>query len=295
MNKIFAAVFGLLFFIFSTCSAYSPAGKVYVTMLDVGQGDSFLIETPTQNILIDTGGVEARQALVNQLNARGITRLEKVILTHPHADHIGGVRAVLNNFTVDTIYDNGYYSSSSLYTDYRKANVNFMTLAEDDVLSFGNSQFLVLNPDDSAGVSINDRSIVGRLVFGNFSMLFTGDITRDAEIRIANEHAQALKSTILKAAHHGSKTSSCDDFLYLAAPSYVFISASKNNPFGHPHLQPLRNYRTEYVTTSHIYCTAFNGSVFVETDGSTWSITPSIVNDWVESYTGESITVTRLI
>ncbi|MBQ7454385.1 MAG: MBL fold metallo-hydrolase, partial [Selenomonadaceae bacterium] len=98
MRKIFAAVFGLLFFLFSNiCFAYSPEGKLFLTMLDVGQGDSFLIETPTQNILIDTGDVDAREKLVAKLQNLGVTRVEKIILTHPHADHIGGIEKLLKD------------------------------------------------------------------------------------------------------------------------------------------------------------------------------------------------------
>ena len=94
MRKIFAAVFGLLFFISSTCYAYAPEGRLIVTMLNVGQGDSFLIETPTQNVLIDTGDLKEREQLLAELEKAGVTRFERIILTHPHIDHIGGVRAV---------------------------------------------------------------------------------------------------------------------------------------------------------------------------------------------------------
>ena len=120
MNKIFAAVFAAIFFIFSSCAAYAPSGKLFVTMLNIGQGDAFLIETPEQNVLLDTGDFDQRDNLISQLHAAGITHLEKIILTHPHADHIGGVRAVIDNFSVDQILDNGISSRSPFYKKRRR-------------------------------------------------------------------------------------------------------------------------------------------------------------------------------
>ena len=137
MDRIFAAVFGLLLFFCSVCNAYAPEGHLYVTMFDVEQGDSFLIETPAQNILLDTGDVSTRTTLVDKLKAAGITRLERIILTHPHADHIGGTRAVLDNFSVDEILDNGQSSPSPLYRDYRTAELPFNSLKAGDILDCG--------------------------------------------------------------------------------------------------------------------------------------------------------------
>lgn len=296
MNKVFAAVLGLLFFLCSVCSAYAPAGRLYVTMLDVGQAEAFLIETPTQNILIDTGSVESRQSLLNQLSASGITRLEKIILTHPHADHIGGVRAVLDNYDVDAIIDNGYASTSPLYKDYRKANVTFTTATAGDIINLGGATFKVFAPSSSfTAYKINDRSIVGKLIYGDFSIMFTGDAEKNLERWLEGTYQNQLQATILKAAHHGSKTSSTEEFIDRVSPTYVLISAGLNNSFGHPHKRPLRTYREFYVLPENIFCTAFNGTVRIETDGKNYLILPTTAQDWVEDYTGEVITVTRLI
>lgn len=296
MNKIFAAVFGLLFFLCSVCSAYAPTGRMYVTMLDVGQAEAFLIETASQNILIDTGSVESRQSLLSQLDAAGITRFEKIILTHPHEDHIGGVRAVLDNYDVDEIIDNGYVSTSPLYRDYRRANVTFTAATAGDVINLGIATFKVFAPSESLTTyKINDRSIVGKLIYGDFSIMFTGDAEKRLETWLSNTYAAQLQSTILKASHHGSKTSSVEDFVFRVSPSYVLISAGKDNAYGHPHKRPLRTYRECYVLPENIFCTAFNGSVRIETDGKNYLIIPMTARDWVEDYTGEVISVTRII
>ena len=301
MNKIFAAVFGLLFFIFNTCAAYTDEGKLRVTMLDVGQGDAFLVETPTQNILIDTGDVDANDKLLAGLNKAGVNRLERVILTHPHSDHIGGIQAVLKNFPVDEIIDNGIASSSPLYKNYRKADVQFSSLVAGDIVDFGGGvQFKVFYPTTELVKAVtsksqkskpNNESIVGKLTFGDFSMLFTGDAEKAVEDEILSPY---LKATILKAGHHGSRTSSSANFIANVRPEYVFISAGKNNRFGHPNKQALENYRVNFVLPEKIFCTAFNGTVVVETDGLNHIVLPERFNDWVESYSGEIITVTRL-
>ena len=266
MNKIFAAVFAAIFFICATCSAYAPEGKLFVTMLDVGQGDAFLIETPTQNILVDTGGVDSRKKLIAQLNELCIERLERVILTHPHADHIGGIRAVLDNFAVDEIFDNGFKSRSPLYKDYRNADLKISTLKAGDVLQFGDGvKFNVLTPNPLVTfANVNNQSIVAKLTFGDFSMLFTADAEKSLEDFLTDYD---ISATVLKAPHHGSKSSSSADFIANVKPEIVLISAGKNNSFGHPHKSTLRTYRENFILPQNIYCTAFNGRVRVESDG----------------------------
>lgn len=294
MKKIFAAVFGLLFFIYSNvCSAYAPTGKCFVTMLDVGQGDAFLIETPYQNILLDSGDVNSRNNLVAQIKNAGVTRFERIILTHPHADHIGGVDAVLKNFPVDEITDNGYYSVSPLFTAYRKADVKFSTVRAGDVIDLGGGvKFRVLWPNRLVeAANVNDQSIVGKLTFGDFAMLFTGDIESAAEEFLIDSD---LHANILKVAHHGSKTSSTPDFIAAVNPDFVFISAGKDNSFGHPHKITLETLRQNFILSEKIFCTAFNGSVCVETDGHNYTVAPEFNSDWIDNYIGAIITITRL-
>ena len=296
MKKIFAAVFGLLFFIAATCSAYTDEGKLKVTMLDVGQGDAFLIETHEQNILIDTGDISARSKLLTQLNDAGITRFEKIILTHPHADHICNAKAVIDAFPVDLVIDNGKASNSPLYNNYVSTEIPRQAVVSGDVLDFGGGvKFRVFLPDSSTTLQgVNNQSIVGNLTFGDFSILFTGDIEKDAEKYLWRNSNINLESTILKACHHGSRTSSTDNFVGHVKPTFVFISAGLNNKFGHPHKAALRTYRENFVLDENIFCTAFNGQVAVETDGTNYIVIPEKVSDWVIDYTKEIVTVTRI-
>ena len=295
MNKIFSAVFGLLFFICATCSAYTDTGKVRVTMLDVGQGDSFLVETPEQNILIDTGDISARDKLLTQLESAGITRFEKIILTHPHADHIGNAKILLEKFPVDLIIDNGKQSNSPLYNNYTSTQIPRQAAVSGNVLDFGGGvKFNVFSPDNSAPMnSVNNQSIVGKLTFGDFSILFTGDAESDIEKFLCKSDVN-LSATILKAGHHGSRTSNTDNFVACVNPKFVFISAGLGNKFGHPHKDPLRNFRSNFVLDENIFCTAFNGQVVVESDGSNYLVIPEKFSDWLIDYTKEIVTVTRI-
>ena len=302
MNKIFLAVFGLcFFFICNICSAYAPDGQLYITALDIGQGDATLIETAEQNILIDTGDVDNRDNLIQQLNEAGITRLEKIILSHPHADHIGGIQAALENFPVDLIIDNGIISASPLYVEYRQAPTKFSSVVSGNVIDFGGGvKFKIFAPSKAMVDAVNsgaersypnNESIIGKLTFGDFSMLFTGDAEKKLEESLFDAYGFQLKSTVLKAPHHGSKTSSTSDFVAVVNPTYVIISAGKANKFGHPHKKPLATYRENFVLPENIFCTRFNGVIRIETDGKNHVVTVERDNDWVVDYTKEKITV----
>lgn len=303
MSKIFAAVFAALFLFYGTiCDAYAPEGKLFVTMLDVGEGDSFLIETPTQNILIDTGDVKSRRQLVSKLKNAGISRFERIILTHPHADHIGSVDAVLDNFTVDLISDNGVASASPYY-NYRD-KVPCDSLSAGDILDLGGGvYFHVFYPPKSLVNDVNSGAqrsrpnrecIVGKLTFGDFSVLFTADADKSVEDQLVESLQPQLKALFLKAGHHGSKSSSSRDFVASVAPDFVLISAGKANDFGHPSKDALAVFREFFVLPSNIFCTRFNGSVRIESDGKNNLIIVERDNDWVEDYTNERISVRRL-
>ena len=249
-----------------------------ITMLNVGQGDSFLIQTSTQNILIDTSDVDERSKLVSELDKAGVNSLDKIILTHPHADHIGGLEKLLKDkkFTVKEVFDNGIASTSKLYLNYMTAikenNVKHSTLKAGDTLNFGgNVKFEVLFPNKNLVDEVNggkqksdpnNESIVGRLHYKNFTMMFTGDAELKVESEIWQDNKdKALKSSILKAGHHGSHSSSSENFVRVVNPQYVLISAGEpttkrgGNTYGHPHLEPLEYF----VVMEKWYCRYRNG------------------------------------
>ncbi|MBQ1613047.1 MAG: MBL fold metallo-hydrolase, partial [Selenomonas sp.] len=163
--------------------------ELTVTMLDVGQGDAILIKTAEQTVLIDTSDLDEQEKLRAELKKAQVKRIDKLILTHPHADHIGGVEGVvLKDYEVGEVYDNGMPSKSKMYLRYMKIikqrNIPRHALTAGEVLNFGGGvSFKVLSPPKEVvekgskstdNHDPNNESVVGKLIFGNFSMMFTG-------------------------------------------------------------------------------------------------------------------------
>lgn len=322
MRKVLLMILMLLAFALSGCGGGGNSsttagvkdvkGDLKITMLNVGQGDAFLIQTKEQNVLIDTSDMDERTKLVNELDKAGVTTFDKIILTHPHADHIGGIEKLLKDkkFTVKEVYDNGIASSGKLYLNYMKAikdsggAIKHGTLTVGDKLDFGGGvTFNVLYPPKDLVDAVNsgkqktdpnNESVVGRLVYKNFSMMFTGDAEKPVESAIwADNDEKNLRSTILKAGHHGSYTASTEIFVQTVKPQYVLISAGEptdkrgGNTYGHPHLEPLEIYLANGISSKNIFWTWKNGTVVVTTDGKDVSVKPEIEEDWVESWIAE--------
>ena len=310
MKKIFLAVLMLASLIISGCGgakeeakpqseaevkeeakveAAAPAqdvkGDLKIAMLDVGQGDAILIQTKKQTILIDTSDTDERDLLVDELEKFSVTKIDKLILTHPHADHIGSAKVLINpsakeikanpyleKISVAEVYDNGITSTSPLYKSYTKAidakGIAHQALKAGDTLDFGGGvKFNVLYPLPEIVDAVNggqksdpnNESVVGKLTYKKFSMMFTGDAERKVESEIwADNDEKNLKCDVLKAGHHGSYTASTENFLRTVQPSYVLISCGpdeeRRNTYGHPHLEPLENYLAQGIDKKNILC-----------------------------------------
>ena len=259
--------------------ASNPGAPLTVKVLDVGQGDALLVRTPEQVILIDTGDTPTKERLVGYIKKEGITVIDKLIITHPHADHIGGVQAVFDNFTVKQVYDSGQTTTSNMYKQYlvsvQKKKIPFALLEAGTQLDVGGGVlFKVLSPEKpfikGTDSDLNNNSIVLKLIYGNFSMLFTGDAEKEAEQRMGKSFAAELKSTVLKAGHHGSSTSSSHGFLKAAEPETVVISLGANNEYHHPHPSVLKRYSQLKLK---VFRTDTDGTVTVSSDGKTYSVT----------------------
>lgn len=281
----------------ATNSKAEAKGQLTISMLDIGQGDAVLIQTGAKNILIDTGddkyyedgkkGKENTQ-LLTELQKLKIDHIDTLVMTHAHADHIGKADKVIAQYGVKELVYNGIPSTSKYFINALKAakanGTQQVKVKAGDVLDFGNGvSFEIVSPsqslidEDTAAikakkkVDVNNESVVGRLTFGNFAMLFTGDAEGPVEKDMAASYGKKLKCQVLKAGHHGSKTSSTAEFLKLVQPESVVMSLGANNQYGHPHEALLNRLQKQGV--KNIYRTDANGTITIVSDGSSYSIT----------------------
>lgn len=281
----------------ATNSKVEVKGQLTISMLDIGQGDAVLIQTGAKNILIDTGddkyyedgkkGKENTQ-LLTELQKLKIDHIDTLVMTHAHADHIGKADKVIAQYGVKELVYNGIPSTSKYFINALKAakanGTQQVKVKAGDVLDFGNGvSFEIVSPsqslidEDTADikakkkVDVNNESVVGRLTFGNFAMLFTGDAEWPVEKDMVASYGKKLKCQVLKAGHHGSKTSSTAEFLKLVQPESVVMSLGVNNQYGHPHEALLNRLQKQGV--KNIYRTDANGTITIVSDGSSYSIT----------------------
>lgn len=260
-------------------SASAKGGsQLTVRMLDIGQGDAFLLEKDGKFVMIDTGDIEHRDQIVALLHKYKVKEISKIIITHPHADHLGGMNAIFKNFKVDAIYDDGMPAGTGSYKNYLKQikekKIPYHVLkAGDEVDFFNGVKFNVLGPvkvikDQKGNSDFNNNSIVGRLTYGSFSMMFTGDAEQEEEKTILGKGG-TLKSDVLKVGHHGSRTSTSPAFLKAVSPKNAFISCGQGNDYGHPHKVTIDKLEKAKV---QIYRTDRNGTVTLTSDGSSYRI-----------------------
>ncbi len=279
-------LFTVIFFIGDTIylswkDKLSP--NLRITAIDVGQGSSFLVRFPGgENMLIDGGGFadssfdSGKMIIAPYLYSERIKKIETVILTHPHPDHMLGLFYILDNFNVREFWSTGSVGDDENYQKLQKiiverkikafpltAGVSFKknSIVEINILWPPRiSEFAGRELSDS---DINDSSLVFRIKYGRISFLFTGDIAANIENRLLRS-GKDLKSDVLFVPHHGSVHSSSSDFIKKVACRYAIISAGKGNVFRHPHPLTLERYHAAQV---HVLRTDQDGAVTITTDG----------------------------
>mgnify|MGYP000884849268 CR=1 FL=1 len=217
----------------------AAAKELKVHFIDVGQGDSILIQSPNgKNMLVDGGTKAQGEKVVSFLKSKGVKRLDYVVATHPDADHIGGLIAVLNAFPVSNFIDSGHVHTSQTYLELLtlidKKNIKFTVPKELDKLALDKNMIIrVLHADENAKDS-NDASLVLKATYNKVSFLLMGDASTAIEDKIRAKYD--VKATVLKNGHHGSNTSSSAAFISNVKPKVAVLSYGKNNSYGHPHL-----------------------------------------------------------
>lgn len=241
-----------------------PEHLLFVHFIDVGQGDSILIDLEEFEILIDGGG--RNSGVADYIDTYVDGTLEVVVATHPDADHIGGLIEVFNSFVIGELWHTGGTKTTQVYGDFQTAfqaeGCQIRTLTRGDTLSFSYLVFEVYHPASLTG-STNNQSIVLYLDYGEVDFLFTGDAEQEAEVSMIT--AGLLSDIeILKVGHHGSSSSSSIAFLDILKPEIAIYMAGEGNGYGHPHHETLVALAS---IDAEIYGTDIHGTIVIITDG----------------------------
>ncbi|MFJ7699167.1 MBL fold metallo-hydrolase [Lysinibacillus fusiformis] len=277
MKKLIVVL--LCIFLLAGCTEAVKTEQVPVTaghemrvhFIDVGQGDSILIESPNGKTMLIDGGVKgAGQQVVSYLKELGVNKLDQVVATHPDADHIGGLIPVLQTIPIEQFYDSGKVHTSQTFEEMLMAidekNIPYYVPKTGDLIEFDKDVTVkVLNANEHA-TDNNDASIVLKVVYGNVSFLLTGDAGTTLEKEMMQNDVSA---TILKAGHHGSNTSSSEEFIRAVKPEVTILSYGKDNKYGHPHAEVVDRLQ---AIGSNIYATADLGTIMVATDGVNYTV-----------------------
>jgi len=264
-------------------AAPTASAALAVHFIDVGQGDAVLIECDDydQWALIDSGDRFKDQVakLRSYLEGQDVEAVHMLVATHPHADHIGGMSIVLQEFVVYLVADSGRAQTSALWRDYRdlleSKAIPVVYPRRGDTIQLGNLEFEVLHPSGPVDqyANENNASIVIRLEYGDVSFLFTGDVEALGESEMLSELADSaselLDIDILKVAHHGSKTSSSEAFLSMVTPEVAVISVGEGNRYDLPDEETLDALAE---VGAKVYRTDYHGTVVIWTDGSEYSV-----------------------
>ncbi|CQR47263.1 ComEC family competence protein [Paraliobacillus sp. PM-2] len=250
-------------------------GVMEVHFINVGQGDSILIQTPEQeHILIDGGPPEASAKVLDYLEEQKVQELDLLIATHPDIDHIGGLLPIINQFPIKEIWDSGKFYYTRTYHRYfrniKKKNIPLHIVKLNTVKALSDNTSLIVLNANSILKTNNQSSLALQLTMDNIDFLLMSDVEKKQELKIMQR--TDVDAEILKVAHHGSDTSSSFAFLQAVDPEIAILSYGKDNTYGHPVRVTVDHLLAVGAT---IYSTAKAGDIVITTDGDNYNVTNS--------------------
>jgi competence protein ComEC len=249
---------------------FAAAESLSVFFLDVGQGDCEILQTGDHTIVIDTATEEMASRILSFLKSKNVQTIDLLILTHPHADHIGSATEVLSAFSVSGVYMPKVTTNTRIFekliTTLKQQGKTAHAPVPGESLAIGEMKLDFLAPYNVDTENLNNDSIVCMLTFGTVRVLFMGDAEKPEEKDIL-DHAPDLGAQVLKVAHHGSNSSTTDAFLKKVDPQNAVIEVALHNDYGHP--SPKTVNRLEKTHGVKVFQTALNGTVEMRTDGQT--------------------------
>lgn len=246
------------------------ADKMIVHYIDVGQGDSILIQVNNKNLLIDAGPKSDNKKFLNYLSDLNLEKLDYIIATHPHEDHIGNMSDVIDDYKVLNFYAPKVQTTTKTFEKMveslksKNLKINVLKKGIDSINLGENTKITVFSPTKDLYEDLNNYSPVIKIEYGKTSFLFTGDAEKDVEKEILASNGD-ISADVLKVGHHGSSTSTTQDFLNKVHPIIGVISVGQDNSYNHPNDDTLKRLTENKIT---IYRTDKDGTVVLSSDGS---------------------------
>lgn len=257
--------------LFTGCSNSVDVSKnnslLKISFIDVGQADSILIQYNNKNMLIDAGNNNDADIIESYLKENNVKSIDKMILTHPHEDHIGGASKIINDIPIGELYMPKVIANTKTFENTVKAakskNLQAISPKSGDKIFMDDLSFMVLAPNSGRYDSLNNYSIVLKLTFQKKKFIFMGDAEELSEKEILSKNYD-VSADVIKIGHHGSNTSSSESFINRVSPKFAIISAGKNNDYHHPHKKVMDMLKNKSIK---VYRTDENKTIILTCDG----------------------------
>lgn len=254
--------------LFNTNDTLANTEELEVHFIDVGQGDSILIKKGSVSMLIDAGDNGTGNLVVDYVKNQGVKELKYVIGTHPHSDHIGGLDDVINNFQVEKIIMPNLVSNTKTFEDVLDSignkGLKITKAVSGNTYDLNGATLTILAPNKDKYQETNNYSVVVKVSYGDTSYIFTGDAEVLSEKEILDNYLFKLRADVLKLGHHGSTTSTSQDFLDAINPTYGVITVGVDNRYNHPDKEILDRLESNNI---NVYRTDLHGTIISYSDG----------------------------